>query len=90
MLLVGAVAIAILGPPAVPLGQVVLMVDHDLMDATRRFVGSHLTMWLWDGLVVPVMMRPAWMVPAALGLLCGGVSLSLSTRKSAQRSHRRS
>ena len=46
--------------------------------------------WLWDYLIVPLMVRPAWLVPAGLGLICGGVSLSLSTRKTAHRSHRRS
>ena len=90
MLLVGAVALAMLGPPEVPLGQVLFMVDHDLMNAVHRFIGTHLATWLWDYLIVPLMLRPAWLVPAALGLICGGVSLSLSTRKSTHRSHRRS
>jgi hypothetical protein len=90
MLLVGAVALAILGPPGVPLAQALFMVDHDLMEAVHTFIGTHLAMWLWDYLVVPLMLRPAWLVPAALGLVCGGMSLSLSTRKSTHRSHRRS
>jgi hypothetical protein len=89
-LLVGAVALAMLGPPQVPLGQLLFMVDHDLMEAVHRFVGGHLATWLWDYLMVPVLVRPAWLVPAAVGLICGGTSLSLSTRKSAHRSHRRS
>jgi hypothetical protein len=90
MLLVGAVALAMLGPPGVPLGQALFMVDHDLMEAVHTFIGTHMATWLWDYLVVPLMLRPAWLVPAALGLLCGGMSLSLSTRKSTHRSHRRS
>jgi hypothetical protein len=89
-LLVGAVALAMLGPPQVPLGQLLFMVDHDLMEGVHRFVGSHLASWLWDYMLVPVLVRPAWLVPAAIGLICGGVSLSLSTRKSTHRSHRRS
>ena len=90
MLLVGAVALAMLGPPQVPLGQVLFMIDHDLMDATHNFIGTHIATWLWDYLIVPLMVRPAWLVPAGLGLICGGVSLSLSTRKATRRSHRRS
>ncbi len=90
MLLVGAVALAMLGPPEVPLGQLLFMVDHDLMDATHNFIGAHIAAWLWDYLIVPLMLRPAWLVPAGLGLICGGVSLSLSTRKTTHRSHRRS
>ncbi len=90
VLLVAAVAVAMLGPPELPLGQVLFMIDHDLMEAVHRFVGTHLATWLWDYLFVPLMLRPAWLVPAALGLVCGGMSLSLSTRKSTHRSHRRS
>ena len=90
MLLVGAVALAMLGPPEVPLGQVLFMVDHDLMNAVHSFIEQHLAGWLWDYLVVPLMLRPAWLVPAALGLILGGMSLSLSTRKTTHRSHRRS
>jgi hypothetical protein len=89
-LLVGAVALAMLGPPEVPLGQVLFMINHDLMEAVHGFVGTHLASWLWDYLLVPVLVRPAWLVPATVGLVCGGASVSLSTRKPARRSHRRS
>jgi hypothetical protein len=89
-LLVGAVALAMLGPPEVPLGQVLFMINHDLMEAVHGFIGTHLASWLWDYLLVPLLVRPAWLVPAAFGLIFGGVSLSLSTRKTARRSHRRS
>ncbi len=90
MLLVGAVALAMLGPPEVPLGQALLMLDHDLMDGMHTFIGTHLAAWLWDYGLMPLLVRPAWLVPAGLGLVCGGLSLSLSTRKTARRSHRRS
>jgi hypothetical protein len=90
-LLVGAVALAMLGPPAVPLGQALFMLDHDLMDALHSGIEKHVSTWLWDNVAMPMMLRPAWLVPAALGLVCGGLSLSLSTRKkSTHRSHRRS
>jgi hypothetical protein len=91
MFLVGAVALAMLGPPAVPLGQALFMLDHDLMDALHSGIENHVSTWLWGNLAVPLMLRPAWLVPAAMGLICGGLSLSLATRKkSAHRSHRRS
>ena len=41
-LLVGAVALATLGPPEVPLGQAMFMVDHDLMDAMHSGIEQHL------------------------------------------------
>ncbi len=90
MLLVGAVAIATLGPPGVPLGQVLFMIDHDLMNALHSSVEQHLATWMWDYLAVPLLLRPAWLLPAAAGIICAGLALSLSSRKSAHRSHRRS
>ena len=90
MLLVGAVALATLGPPDVPLGQVMFMIDHDLMGVLHDGVEKHLAVWMWDYVVQPVMVRPAWLVPACLGLLSAGMSATLSTRKTTHRSHRRS
>ncbi len=90
MLLVGAVALATLGPPEVPLGQVMFMIDHDLMNALHSGIEQHVAAWVWNYLVQPVMVRPAWLVPACAGLLCAGLSLTLSTRKTTHRSHRRS
>ena len=90
VLLVGAVATAMLGSPGMSLGQLLYTLDYEMVEATRRFTSTHLATWLWDWLVVPLMLRPAWLMPAALGLLFGGLALSLSTRKSAQESHRRS
>ena len=89
-LLVGAVALAMLGPPSVPLGQALFMLNHDLMNMLHSSTERYLSAWLWEHVAMPLMVRPAWMVPAALGLICAGMSLSLSTRKSAHRSHRRS
>jgi hypothetical protein len=89
-LLVGAVAVAMLGPPDVPLGQMVFMLDHDLMNAMHTGIEKHLASWFWDYLIAPLMVRPAWLVPAGLGLICGGTALTLSNRNPAHRSHRRS
>lgn len=90
VLLVGAVALAMLGPPGVPLGQLLFMINHDLMEALHSGTERYLAAWLWDYLAVPLMMRPAWLAPAGLGLICAGLSFTLSPRKPAHRSHRRS
>ena len=66
MLLVGAVALATLGPPEVPLGQMLFMIDHDLMGALHGGIERHLWVWMWDYLVQPLMVRPAWLVPACM------------------------
>jgi hypothetical protein len=89
-LLVGAVALATLEPPDLPFGQVLLMLDHDATDAVHAFVGRHLAEWIWADLAMPVLIRPAWLVPATLGLICAGAAVSFSGGKTAGRPHRRS
>jgi len=90
MLLVGAVALATLGPPSVPLGQVLLMMDHDLTETLHAGIELHFADWLWSDVALPVLVRPAWLVPASLGLICAGAAFSVSARKPAGRPHRRS
>lgn len=90
ILLVGAVALAMLIPPSLPLGQVLLMLDHDATNAVHDFMGRHFSEWIWSDLAMPLLLRPAWLVPAALGLICAGAATSVSIKKTAGRSHRRS
>jgi hypothetical protein len=89
-MLVGAVALAMLGPPDVPLGQVMFMIDHDLMNAMHSGIERHLASWLWDYLIAPLMVRPAWLLPAGIGLILAGMALTFANRNPAHRSHRRS
>ena len=88
--LVGAIALAALGPPSVPLGQVLLMIDHGVTEAVHGFIGQHLGEWIWMDIAMPVLVRPAWLVPVALGLICAGAAASVGGRKPARRPHRRS
>jgi hypothetical protein len=90
VLLVGSVALATLGPPGLPLGQLIFMIDHDIMQSLRTGIEGHVAAWLWAYGVVPLLVRPAWLLPAGLGLICTGAALSASGRKSPRRSHRRS
>ncbi len=89
-LLVGAVALAMLFPPSLPLGDLLLMLDHDATDAVHAFVGRHFSEWIWSDLATPLLLRPAWLVPATLGLICAGAATSIPTSKTTGRSHRRS
>jgi hypothetical protein len=89
-LLVGAVALAILVPPSQPLGDLLLMLDHDATNTVHAFVERHFSEWIWSDLAMPLLLRPAWLVPATVGLICAGAAASISTSKPAGRSHRRS
>ncbi len=87
--LVGAVAVATLGPPDMPLGMALFMLNHDLLDAVQGGIEAHFDHWLWADIAMPLLARPAWLLPAAVGLIFAGVSLTLANLQRPQRSPRR-
>ena len=88
LFLVGAFALATLAPENMPLGAAIEALSHDFMRNAQALLQTHGMTWLWEHLVHPAMVRPAWLVPASLGLICVGVAATLSS-KGASRSHRR-
>jgi hypothetical protein len=88
-LLVSAVAVALLAPPGMPLGQALLAVDHRVLNRLQSDVERFLTPWLWTEVILPVLVRPAWLPPAALGLICAGLSLTLPSGRRAERPRQR-
>ena len=88
-LLVSAVAVALLGPPGMPLGQALLAVDHRVLNTLQSDVERFLTPWLWTEVILPVLVRPAWLPPTALGLICAGLSLTLPSGRRAERPRQR-
>lgn len=89
VLLVGAVAVAVLGPPDMSLGAALLVVNHDLLDTLQGGIEAHFDHWLWADVVLPVLVRPAWLLPASVGLVFAGAALTLSNLQRPQRSSRR-
>jgi hypothetical protein len=90
VLLVAAVAIATFGVESISLGQAIYLLDHDVLDKLPTWSSRTLGGWMWVAVIQPLLERPAWLLPAAAGLVCAGLSLSLSNRKTSHRSHRRS
>ena len=88
--LVIAVAIATFGAQSITLGQALYLFDHDVLDKLPAWSSRMFGNWMWVSMVRPLLLRPAWLIPAALGLIAGGLSVSLSNRKTTHRSHRRS
>lgn len=83
--LVGAVTVAMLGPPNIPLGAALYLVDRPVLYALQ----SHVAQWAWDGVAMPLLMRPAWLLPASAGIVCAGMSLTIASRQRPQRTPRR-
>lgn len=90
VLLVSAVAIATFGPESISLGQALYLLDHDVLDKLPDWSSRTMGAWAWSSIIQPLLVRPAWLIPASAGIVCIGLSLSLSNRKTTHRSHRRS
>ena len=90
ILLVSAVAIATFGSESITLGQALYLLDHDVLDKFPAWSSRTLGDWVWVSIIQPALDRPAWLIPASVGLVCVGLSLSVSNRKTTHRSHRRS
>ncbi len=83
--LVGAVAIALIGTPDAALGAALYAFDRGGLYAVQ----THIAGWLWEGAVLPLLVRPAWLLPACMGILCAGLSLTIASRQRPQRTPRR-
>ena len=88
-LLVGTVALATLESPDLPLGQALLALDHEFLANMQSGVERIFNHWVWTELVMPVLVRPIWLLPAALGLICVGLSLTLPIGGRAERPRQR-
>jgi hypothetical protein len=87
--LVSAVGLATLGPTDMPLGQMLFLLHRGATGTLQGFVQQQLSPWAWDRLFVPMMVRPAWLIPAALGIICAGLAVTAAPRRGAPRPRRR-
>ena len=89
VLLVGAVAIATLGPEDMTLGEGIGAVDRLRLDAIEQFVRGHLSNWAWEHPLKALLGRPLWLLPASLGLLLVGVAATAANSVGGLKSRRR-
>ena len=78
ILLVAAFALATLEPPDLPLGSLLYSLDSGFLNLLQAGIQRHLPPWFWDSLIVPILIRPSWLLPAAGGLICAGGAASLT------------
>lgn len=77
VLLVASFALASLLQPLATLAEVVAMVDDHLLLALESAEHSPPIEWIWTHLAMPVLIRPSWLIPTMLGLVCVGVATTL-------------
>ncbi len=84
LFLVGSVALATLAPPGLTLGQGLVWLDH----TGPTWLREHSPAWAWNWLEVPFMVRPLWLIPACLGLICAGMAATLNLGSASPRRRR--
>ena len=87
-LLVGAIALGVLAPRGMTLGQALLVFDQGALDRMRAALAS--PAWLWPRVLTPLLVRPAWLLPAEIGIVSGGAALTLSWLRIPDKRHRQS
>lgn len=86
LFLVGAVTLGLLTPRGMTLGQALLLMDANALP----WLKAHAAPWMWETLEIPLLIRPVWLLPAALGLVCAGAAASFNPALSSSSRRRRS
>lgn len=81
VLIVVAFALATAGPIDVPLELWLGRISPTLTTHIR----SALPLWMGDRILWPLLTRPAWLVPLALGLCCAGGALTVPVKNPVRR-----
>lgn len=76
--LVLAFAIASLLSPLLSLSQLLAMKAPEWVAAIGHAKRNGASLWLWDNIAVPLLVRPAWLIPTMLGIIFVGVAAQLA------------
>jgi hypothetical protein len=87
--IVGAVAIATVMPATISLAQMVALADHSILVGVQDYVLRHMPEWVWSRVMLPVLERPAWLLPVSVGVIAAGLAVTLSSRPNAPHSRRK-
>ena len=90
VLLVGSIALASLVPADMNLRQAINTLDGMATEhAQHMFVGVF-GRGFWEAVLVPLLVRPVWMIPVSLGLICVGAAVTALSQASPRPKQRRS
>ncbi len=76
--LVASFALASLMRPRVTLADMLTMMGHDVLTAWNQAQRSGAAAWMWQHAVLPLMVRPAWLLPTSLGLVFVGAAATFA------------
>ena len=69
LLLAAGLVLALLPGWDTPLGEALFRYDPALLNTAQAGIQRYLSPALWDDAVLPLLERPPWVLPAALGAL---------------------
>lgn len=81
-----AIVCASMSPAGLTLAQALGQVD----DLFLAWLQRHSVAWAWTWLEEPLLLRPLWLAPAALALVCTGLALSFNFGKTSPSRRKRS
>ena len=84
LFLVSAVAIAALTPLGMTLGQGLMLMDGTWLS----WIQKQSPPWSWTWLELPL--RPLWLIPAGVGLICAGAAASFNFGRASPSRRKRS
>jgi hypothetical protein len=82
---VASFAVASLMRPFATLAELMMLLDHRMFTVWDKAEHSATATWLWMHFVMPLMVRPAWLVPTGMGLVCVGAATSFAWGQQAAR-----
>jgi hypothetical protein len=75
-LLVAAVAVATLAPPGMSVLEALNEAAPDMLDFLRHAMTGRFGAFVMHYVATPLLVRPLWLMPTSLGLVCIGVAAS--------------
>ena len=69
LLLVAGAALGFLAGWDTPLGEALFRYDPALLNTAQAGIQRYVSAALWDDVALPLLERPSWVLPAALGVL---------------------
>ena len=70
-------ALMVLGPDGLTLADAISVVDVMAVFRAQEYAMHHLPHYMWDEWAMAWLLRPAWLVPVIVGVICGGAAAVL-------------
>ncbi len=81
-----AFALALAWTPQTSLADALATVQQGLPATLRDEALRLLPPWVWGRLLLPLLLRPVWLLPAGLGLVAGGAAVTAASHQGPARS----